>query len=377
MKNFCPRRVAARIGAWGLLGLAGAVGGACSGSSSTTKASGPELSEVPRLLATSLCNLVRDCYGPLYPIFVKEDCVTLTTERINQSGFESVEDKVQSGTIVYHPGSVQACLDEYAARDCASLLERYSDTCEQALTGLVELGQLCDIDEECAGDAICATDVSCPGRCVARRSAGEACFNDDDCRDGLSCSPDTSLCVKPAAVNQACGGGNDPPCEPALMCLGEDVDNGVSGTCQPLDDVFSASSGQICSFSDGPLCDPSLSCIIESIPASGNIAGNCGSPVEAGGDCYISVPEMCPSGQYCAITLTQIGAGQSGLCTDLPAAGQPCGTNAAGEFCAPYTRCVDGTCEPLRNLGEVCSDDEQCYSQRCLNGGCVTEDACG
>ena len=57
---------------------------------------------------------------------------------------------------------------------------------------------------------------------------------------------------------------------------------------------------------------------------------------------------------------------------------EDCGVNLFGNatVCAPYARCDGGVCRELAHLGETCTANPTCYSNSCVNGGCVRSNSC-
>jgi hypothetical protein len=100
----------------------------------------------------------------------------------------------------------------------------------------------------------------------------------------------------------------------------------------------------------------------------------CIAPVASGAACRLAFPEACPLGEYCSPVPDTL----EGTCVPLPVAGESCAIGALdqNQLCAPYTRCENGTCRALQNIGGTCAADSTCYSQYCLNGKCAADGAC-
>lgn len=356
-------------------GGSGVAGSSVAGSPS---ASGPALAELPPLLADAMCGIYEDCFGQLFDLFLLEDCAELTERRVAQGGFSRVELAVQSGSVQYDPARAEECLSAYEARGCDDLLARHIEACEEALEGTLQTGDECELDEECAGDAICLVADACPGHCAPRQPAGESCHTDDQCADGLVCSKVTNLCVEPRTESEACEGGSEAQCAPGLLCLGADEDEARTGTCREVDALLTAAEGQTCDIMRGPLCQQGLTCAVTEVPASGaadSLPGACEPTVGSGEDCHLSVPSQCPEGEYCSIEIADVLLGQLGTCTPLPRAGEACAPDL-GPRCEAFARCVDDSCVAMRDLGESCTVDDVCYSGRCVDGGCTPGSGC-
>ena len=357
---------------------------ACGGSSgfdSTEGAPGSvPLSDLPAELASAQCDIARRCLAPVFHIFFgQEDCETRVEEQVRQGGFGALEAAVEAGRVTYDAEAAADCLEIVATRDCAEANQRTIDACEAALGGTVAPGGDCEIDEECAGSRICEVASACPGTCVDRYGAGQACTDNDQCADGLVCSEATMRCIAPAEDGAACGGGVEPQCDGGLLCEGEDEDAGMTGTCSPLGEIEERTAGQACSPSVGNLCEEGLSCALDALAPE--LGFSCRAMPASGGPCRIGFPENCPRGEYCPLTIEELALGTfDSECAPLPGDGEPCAVRPenVGPVCAAYTRCdaPTGTCLALRDLGETCSSDELCHSGSCDNGGCAPNRAC-
>jgi hypothetical protein len=329
---------------------------------------------LPAKYATAVCTALQNCVGSAaFSLFLGgNDCVDLTTQRLENGTFALMQQKITAGTIKYDGNKAQACFDALGSLTCDGLLQRDQPACLAALDGTVALGGDCDINEECAGSALCqSTTGTCPGKCMALLTAGTACSADGDCASGLQCSSETSLCVKPALVGENCEYGS-PPCSPGLLCLGKDDTAKTPGTCRNAADAFSAAAGTACDPSAGTLCGAGASCVLDHIDVlSQKLVWTCvttGS-YPAGGPCKSGVPEACATGTYC-----QKGpalAPLDGTCIALPDAKQPCGTGLFSTPCQSGAVCVSNVCEDYADNGVSCTGNDMCYSQYCgAGGGC-------
>jgi hypothetical protein len=297
-------------------------------------------------------------------------CVDHVTQQLENGTFALMQQKIMAGTIKYDGNKAQACFDALAGLTCDGLLQRDQPACLAAMDGAVALGGDCDINEDCAGSAICQVSAgACPGKCVALLSAGQACSADGDCASGLQCSSETSLCVKPAVAGDACEYGS-PPCSPGLLCLGKDDTAKTPGVCRSTSDAFSAAEGAACDPVAGTLCGSGVSCVADVDLATFKLVWTCvkSGTYPAGGACKPGVPDACAAGTYC---LTGTGlAALSGTCTAIPEAKQPCGTGY-GAQCQPGAVCVANVCQNYAANGVSCTGNAMCYSGYCgTSGGC-------
>ena len=328
--------------------------------------------ELPAKYATAVCTALQNCVGSaVFSLFLGgANCVDLTTKRLENGTFALMQQKITAGTIRYDGNKAQACFDALSSLTCDGLLQRDQPACLAALDGVVALGGDCDINEECAGSAICQSSTgTCPGKCVALLSAGLACSADGDCASGLQCSSETSLCVSPAVVGDACEYGS-PPCSPGLLCLGKDETAKTPGVCRSAADAFSAAAGAACDPAAGILCGSGVSCVADQYDLIGQkLVWTCVTigTYLAGGACKPGFPNACAAGTYCQTTaLTPL----SGTCTAIPDAKQPCGTGLDAQ-CQPDAVCVANVCQNYAANGVSCTGNAMCYSGYCgTSGGC-------
>jgi hypothetical protein len=354
------------------LGFFALASAGCSGSSEENGGGDSvPLSDVPELYAEALCEAYSNCFGDALTLFLSGvGCVDRTTPIIAEA-IPRFERAIDEGKLVYRGNKIEACFAELRARSCTELLDRDSETCLAALDGTVPLEAQCDFDEDCAGNAFCASpDGSCPGACSPLGIAGDTCGEDDHCASGLVCSEQTERCVEPGADGATCGAGN-PECAPGFACSGADEGAGTAGTCAPYDEFLSGALGDACSLD--ALCQADLVCVVSAFV--GGIAGTCSEPVGANAACEVAFPDACPADQYCAVEGLSLG----GTCSPLPAEGEACAPaplETEGSLCAPGDNCDAGTCRAPATLGSGCSEDATCLSGHCVDGACVAGSAC-
>ena len=347
-----------------MVGLAPACGGDSDGNSPAPV----PLEELPAKYASALCAAYDNCWGDLLEVFRPgEDCAANTTTRIDEE-LATLPAAIDAGRVKYDGTKVQACLDEVAAAGCEFLIEREAEACELVFEGTVAAGGDCERNEECEGDQYCDSSDACPGTCSPLEQAGGPCTGDSDCTGGLKCGA-AALCVAPAQAGEACKGG-EPDCVDGYFCLGNDDAQNMPGECVPISEAFVGEEGDECS-GEG-LCALDLSCHITMFAP---VSGECTQRVGSGDPCGFAIPDQCPADEYCTgVTLLT----PEGTCTSKPEAGEPCGTNLLGvaNVCAPDTRCDAGMCRDLAHLGEECTVSTTCYSDSCVDGGCVPSNSC-
>jgi hypothetical protein len=345
----------------------------CGGSSDDDGgASSTSLDDLPALYAESTCKVVKGCLGPVYDLFLGgESCEDNYATAFNDE-LPRLKASIDAGLVEYDGTKVSRCLAEVEAAGCTT--NDGPAVCNEVLTGSVEMGGDCELSAECAGtDSYCKVDSSCPGSCALKEQAGSDCKRDGDCADGLTCSDDTSKCVKPAAAGQACGGTVAPDCAFGTFCVGADEQASQAGTCKSTDEAFSAKAGEACFVDAAPLCEAGLSCLFEIDVAAQALKATCGESFASGAACQVGIPDPCPVDQFCKAATNSV----DGTCTPRPGQGEPCEAQFDSSVCATNLRCDGGTCKPRQHLGGTCSDDDVCYSNNCLNGGCAPGAGCG
>jgi hypothetical protein len=193
-----------------------------------------------------------------------------------------------------------------------------------------------------------------------------ACARNDDCADGLICSSSTNTCVAPGKPDAACGGLLDAACSPAYVC-------GSSRTCTPLSSSFSVSGGKACDPNSKSYCTADQTCALTAEDATTNVATWLCEARPSGTACHFSVPEQCPSGQFC-----QLGQDVDGTCTAAPQNGEACATRIPSDstvpknVCAPGATCgADGKCHSPGRNSAACKANADCYSGACKAAICV------
>jgi len=337
------------------------------GQSTTT--SGPEIEEVPPMLAQTICDVASDCFGPFAEVFLTTDCVGTFTAGVEDTSLPRWQASIEEGDLVYDGSEIAGCLAEIRGAGCDAFTLRLLETCGAAFDGQVAIGDACDSNDECAGDAYCELGASCPGTCATRKAAGSACVTDEECVSGTGCTDD-GICGRPPGRGDSCTGD----CGGGTICVGADEEEGTPGTCMTIDEVFTLEAGAECDIEGGEFCEPDLSCAVDEVDLIGGTATFvCVAESSSGGTCKVGFPDPCPTGEFCDAN-PDLGVFE-GTCTSLPGAGQPCHDGDLGAGCAGTLQCVDGTCTAIQRLGASCGGDEECYSGNC-SGGVCTEPVC-
>ena len=283
------------------------------------------------------------------------------------------------GTATYDPAAARSCVDEISNAGCDILDTASPEVCADVLVGTIELGGRCVIDEECAGNALCA-DTDCVGGegiCTMQSSGGDVCVADDGCVPGLVC--EASLCVVPTSNRDGpCGGPTPDECPLDQQCVG--ATETTAGTCTTRAALQTAALGESCDVrSFSVLCQSGLRCAVTGFDiGTMQPEFECATPVGSGGACFVSAPSMCPSGEYCdADPMSLMFAGS---CIALPGVGEPCAASLSGESCQLGLICIRGETEDIcrrpQDNGQACDVDEMCHSTVCVSGLCVAPSVC-
>jgi hypothetical protein len=254
----------------------------------------------------------------------------------------SLSAEVAAGRTAYDPARANACTASLATLGCG----------DAAAAGPTAAGAL--------------ALPACAGAVAGALASGATCFDDVDCRPGLSCSaaftgtcPGT--CAAPAAAGESCALR---PCGAGLAC-----DVGAGATCQPT-----AGAGGPCPCRAGAWCDRSGTApVCRAVKGGGS---SCSGPAEcADGLACAGSPSTCQpfrgAGSSCTPTAPGCAPGlacdpASGTCQAAPAAGRACVvTVSATNFTLP---CLDGWCDagatracvPYKADGQSCTQDIQC-----------------
>jgi len=340
----------------------------------------------PEALASALAPVYADaytaCLGPakdqLLATFLHGADIVELSHRQLVDEFAQLADAAEAGRVTWHPDQLSACVEAMKAEGCELQIQRWQPACERAVEGRIAVGEACQSDWDCAGDAVCDYAEQCPGTCERRVAAGSACVRNEQCEDGLVCFEATGKCTAPRGLQERCGGGVEPPCEPTLFCLGDDASTTPpkAGTCVSPADAFTAPTGEDC-ISNLQLCVAGDYCALMEIGGQGDasLSFKCRPAETSGSSCSAGMPEGCPSGEYCALAPASL----RGTCRALPAEGEACAhpiPSEAREVCGAYTTCVGGVCRALQHLGGTCQSGEECYSGVCLDGACVSNSSC-
>jgi hypothetical protein len=208
---------------------------------------------------------------------------------------------------------------------------------------------------DCAAEGkVCSPNGSCdcpPGQVAAGNGclleAGDPCQRTTQCQAGMTCvdgvccqeacggycercQAGTGLCSAVAAGQQEVDAASGNSCSNGFECTG------VRNDCR-------ARTGQACSSSDGSDC----------------VSGAC--EATAGGGARVCCNQDCGAGLFCRSN------------------GQGCVQCESAAQCGNGCNAVQGTCNPLRSLGDTCTLASQCGSNSCVpdvNNGSISR-CCG
>lgn len=345
-------------------------GGAPKGGSSAVGSDTP-LADFPRVYAAALCRSFERCWTLFSDAAGGIDGCTALVERVaTEDIYANLQKAVEAGRVTYHPSELPGCLQ---ALDAASCDEFDQTTCAGLFTGTTATGEACELDEECAGDAQCLVQDSCPGSCGRRASAGQPCTEQNACDAGLKCvtSDDAQTCVNPVKLGESCG--PSVPCAGLLYCKASTTATDGTGTCVSRAVGHTGEEGASCDgFGVEPLCEPGLTCSF--VQENGESVGRCSPRATSGGACTYSAPDACPEGEYCHID-TELGVKPAaGTCQPQPKLGETCryGTIWTAPCAETALLCHPDTdvCAVGKHIGETCTAAGECFNGDCTGGQC-------
>ena len=317
--------------------------------------------------ATTVCAYLQRCnYTEIAEEVLNEPCQQVIERQMEDAVVNRLSPLQELGMLSFNPQGNRACLSAIEALPCSLDFTSLSQACEDGFDGLLEEGAPCTEHEACAGNAYCARENGCPGRCQTRSEIGQACQEDAGCVTGTTCV--RGACQGPSALNGECG-GNGPPCAAGLYCTGE---NGSAGRCATYQST-PAARGADCDINGGPLCTNGFACVVDA--GLFGVRFRCEDRRDEGQRCRPGLPDQCRRGLYCADT--DIDAQDiEGVCRLAPGEGERCGQGPVFEVCAAGGVCDGGVCAFRSRLGESCAQDETCYSGSCENNLCVPGHLC-
>jgi hypothetical protein len=237
--------------------------------------------------------------------------------------------------------ALQACADKLATVDCIEGPGPAVPECD--FKGALPIGAVCGDNAQCVSGS-CRGDLAQPGvcgTCRARAAEGQSC-NGADCELGLYCArpdpkvPEAVICVKPAAVGEACNGDGLPCVNPGRVSC-------VNGKCK--EDLM---AGAACTSVDQVGgCADALSLVCKATnPLQPQAGGKCTEPI------YAPVGSKCgldPS-TYDLVLCTAsfcVGATRptaTGTCTAFLDDGAACTSGPTSTLCRPPANCSGGKC---------------------------------
>lgn len=308
--------------------------------------------DVAARLAHAYCTAAQSCgqvsllESYLYQTEIT-DCDAQLTEHFSESLVGQLQNAVDRGTVLYHPGAFAACVDAWAALSCGPGLLTTPAACDDAFEGRVADGGACTIDFECGASSHCdgASGPTC-GHCVRDPGVGDACV-------GVACGRGTycmgATCAARAGAGEPCdASGTESNCLEGLACVPSAGDP-TRGTCGAAPIV---GAGEICNVAR---CMPGLVC------ASSGRDAICRAP-RTDGTC--ETQGDCAAGTLCGPAMS---------CVPYPGLGEAC---TSARACAAPARCAFDSCVPVGGVGATCSGPANCRSGVCTGGVCATPTLC-
>lgn len=293
-----------------------------------------------------------------------EACVTLFIGEGDMAGaMAQLVASVNAGNTAYDGVAARTCLNAMENASCATFAQGSPDpACDETFVGLLADGASCTLDEECSG-GWCNMELSCPGVCDVTAGLTESCAGYRPCDLGLLCEGDVCIADPgPIPVGESCAStergcewgafcdsyetGNctarvsagqscyyDGMCQQGLFCDGD-------GACAQLV-VVSQQGGACGGYEDGPFCSlaAGLGCVMDN--SSGSMAGTTCEPLrQTGQDCL-----------------------EANMQTEVITF-YPCDM-LEGLYCDMDFELMTGQCSPKKAAGQLCQEDEECQSDWC------------
>lgn len=333
------------------------------------------MDQFPEQVAQAICAKLSSCYGPpaMPVIFGDADCATLLKSTLLNATFAPAADSVAAGKIKVDPAKVGQCLADFAKLECGKVSADFPEACRTVLEGKVSGTTPCAHKLECAPGNYCDLKAGCgTATCKPFGKATEPCSDAQPCAAGLGCvkasvDAGAGTCVPLAKLDAECKGASQPDCEIGLLCWGGSPT--VAGHCLDPKGVFTGAENDLCSswtavFGDGggiKLCKAGNYCDVYAWLTP----NKCLPAAIVNAPCEKTLPDQCPSGQYCE----KPSAIKPTACLPMPANGEDCAAPLSLKGrCAAYHVCDGKTCRLLRNNGEACSLNFDCYSGFCDSG---------
>lgn len=259
---------------------------------------------------------------------------------------------IGDGTVEFgEKAQLDACIAAILAADCETMEIDNILECEEIVIGQVELGDSCETNDQCAGEAFCAAPVSgetC-GVCTAALADGVSCEDNSDClsakcRSNGACGPfaeegDTCDDTEDCVGRLVCDGGT---CAPeSAVTVGDTCGTEFTDCGFPLSGLYCAADMTCTEF-----LAPGDDCIDGTVPlGSCNLLNyetcdtmgtrKCIAPtlVKVGEQCDFAGGLKCEPGLLCE-------GGQSGRCA-ATGDGTACNVNAENNTCGLFLECKE------------------------------------
>jgi hypothetical protein len=411
-------------------GASGSAAGAAGSGGQPSAGSGGAISSAPIAVAdlcpiftADLCVYLTQCLGEKF-----RDLDQCKAE-VDCYGLPDLQASAAKGNVIYDPAQVGQCHARFSSDPCNFATFLFTPDifdvlsyCPNTLTPKLDAGAACVSNGECTPGLFCKkASGACPGACTPFAASGQSCEDGTPCAPGSSCNS-RGLCHVAAKPGDSCQDGSD--CDDNDLCLGKDcpaklycdasagicklgVTEGmpcgaVGGTSAPMvwceqdlfcDAVFISDigacrkpggAGTPCNQSG---CSDGFHCVGYVPFGAAPKLGACAGPSSAGGDCLS--PSDCAAGLACvsAVCAAPLALGSTCASDEECTAGLTCdkicktagypgdACSGATSTCA-FSRCVDGTCKDHQKVGQACTADSDCTTQRCIGSVCVDTSVC-
>lgn len=363
------------------LGFAMAIGacGESEGENQSTNGgeefTGTDSEVVEQALTNAFCEALFECYdsSPLSANLAAQYGRYGTVEncKANATIIEFVDDPefqaaLEGGRLVVDRTKASACGNDYKAAICAGeIVNSAPASCLEFLKGQTGEGDFCVNEFECAGGLECSysfeEESACYGTCVPAEESENTC-GEEVCTDGQFCDYEVNeetfdfveFCSPTVGEDEECEW--DEQCGEGLRC------SPIREICVPLEGAL---EGESCIFAE-TICEPGTRCYLGDEP---DLMGEMGEMLE--GTCIELGDEgdNCVAEFDCKIDLTCIRGDEEeaifGTCGVIEP--QDNGTSCSlDEQCeSGYCNWEEEVCAPQVGLGENCNSSSQCESGFC------------
>ncbi len=253
--------------------------------------------------------------------------------------------------------NVENCVANYGNYSCTDYRDNDPSGACIPPAGTFSNGAACGANAQCSSSFCHIAQYQTCGDCAATPVVGAPCDYTGDCGRNMTCVIPSGAASGTCAAFVTTGGScltGSMPCQAGLACVGDNVTQGTTGTCQPQANTAGADCDRSrrtapnCDFEYGLTCVPSAAssgvgtCQPMTLVAVGQTCGVFGTAPVTG-------EAVCNAGGLCA---KANATDATGTCVAAALDGKACNSDATvGPPCLPPAKCVpssagvtSGTC---------------------------------